>query len=486
MSKSNKEKIISKLSKGYTPMEITPKQDLSSTFKNIFKPLVNRKDLEFFFDLYKMNNTILKAWSFLGIYHILKERAEIDNDIELKLYPLILDLLNDNNEITYYGGSIETRVPLREHHIRRLAELYKSFIFTPVFEYCKSFDDNPDNVVVELLEYILSKSSDPLIEDLVLHFSDKIRKDDFNKIIHVIKSFENLNENIELQHKKEITELFKRYLKNFTSNNGIDQESLTSKKQLEVLIYKVGALLDLELQDETLNFVNTLKIPYAFLDVIAAKYKNNEKFHSILLRKLNESDNPHFIVEILKAILVIKEKIANWEDLVIKNMMRYQIFDTNLIEGLHQSNLISDNLTVSFLNKGDDWSLKFLREYLIQNPNVLEEWSNLRKALIEILNSFKSPKEDIATYKKENEIKKFILSLIIDLELKDFLKYSLKNFENLEDENLRKMALFPILKFGEESLLLKLKELMKNNHEIAKFVTHFLDRLERNDWRFYY
>ena len=70
MYSPNKNKIIGKLRSGYTPIEITPKKELASTFKNIFKPLIKRKDLDFFFELYNMDDINLKAWSFLGIYFI--------------------------------------------------------------------------------------------------------------------------------------------------------------------------------------------------------------------------------------------------------------------------------------------------------------------------------------------------------------------------------------------------------------------------------
>ena len=77
---SYKEKTIQKLRKGYTPVEISPKEELVSTFKKIFKPLIDREDLNFFFELFETNEVILRAWSFLGLYHILKERNIEDGD----------------------------------------------------------------------------------------------------------------------------------------------------------------------------------------------------------------------------------------------------------------------------------------------------------------------------------------------------------------------------------------------------------------------
>ena len=75
MSSSTKQKIMDKMRRGYTPVEISPKADLTSTYKNLFKPLVNRKDFNLLFELFDTNEVILRAWSFLGLHHILEENA---------------------------------------------------------------------------------------------------------------------------------------------------------------------------------------------------------------------------------------------------------------------------------------------------------------------------------------------------------------------------------------------------------------------------
>jgi len=40
-----KDKIINNLKKGYSPIEASPKEELTSIFKNAFKPIVDRQDL---------------------------------------------------------------------------------------------------------------------------------------------------------------------------------------------------------------------------------------------------------------------------------------------------------------------------------------------------------------------------------------------------------------------------------------------------------
>lgn len=478
MYSPNENKIINKLRQGYTPVEISPKKELSSTFKNIFKPIVKRKDLDFFFEIYNMTEVNLKAWGFLGIYQILEGKKDLQDEEKAKLHATILDLLSEKSEIKYYGGSTESRAPLREHHVTRLVELDTTLIIEPVVEYIKSYKNPPDSVIMELLEHVVSHSSDSRIEDVILNCSKLIDADAIRKKISIVKSFENLAMNIDLKKKEEIASLFKDYLGFFEDRTNFNNDILSKKRELTELIFKVGAELELELEKETLEFINSLEYPYDSLDIIAFKYKKNDKFQLILLKKLRESDNPYFIVEVLKAILTLEDEILDWKNLVIDSVMKYELIDSDLINAMEKSKLINEEMTISFLNKSNDWSLKFLREYLIQFPSRLIEWEKLRNVLIEKLEAY-TPSKD------RNGIE-FIFSLIIDLELKDLLEYSFNIFKQIEDDKLRKMAIFPILKFGEESLLFKLKEFMKENQEVGKFVMQFLNRLERNEWRFYY
>ncbi|MFX0148693.1 MAG: hypothetical protein ACFE8E_13225 [Candidatus Hodarchaeota archaeon] len=477
---SYKEKIINKLRKGYSPIEVSPKDELTSTFKNIFKPIINRKDLEFFLDLFDTNEVILRAWSFLGIYYILEETKIKQEDKQLKIQNIILELLNDKREVYYYGGSSEIRTSLREHHVRRICELDNSLIFKPVFEYCKSFEGDIDNVIGELLENVVAKSADPSIEALILRYAKKIDKGDYNLKTHIVKAFENLYQFIELKERNSITELFKRYLSEIEEDKVSDQETLNNKLLFQKNIYRVAATLNLPLEEETLNFISSLKYPFDSLDQIAKTYKNNDKFKNILLKKLDESTNPRLITDILMAILVLKENVENWKELIVDNMQKYQIIDGSLIVEMQESNLLNENMILSFFNSGDNWSLNFIREFLVNNPEILDNWKLLKNEFIRILNLFE-PTENNLEKKKE-----LVLKLIIDLKEEDLVKYCLENFKFFEEENLKKLSLFPILKFGEESLLLKLKELMISNEDVAKFVKNFWNRLERNEWKFFY
>jgi hypothetical protein len=481
-----KENIINKLREGYTPIELSPKDELTSIYKQAFKPLIDKKNLDIFFEVYDTNEVILRAWGFLGVYHILKEMKIGDEGKRLKIQKIVLEVLGDRREINYYGGTTEVRTSLREHHVRRICELDTSLIFEPVNKYCNSFEGEVDEVVVDLLENVLSKVSNPSVEPLLLKHAKKISKGEFNMKIHIVNAFENLGQIIELKERNAITELFKIYLNEIKYDKNNDQENLNKKKRLHKNIFRVAAIIDLDLEEETLQFVESLKYPYSSLDQIAKKYKTNKKFKSILLGKLKESNNPRFITEILKAILVLKENFENWKDLVIEQVKKYQLTDGILITEMQESNLINEEMILSFLSKGESWYLDFIREYLIYHPEILDEWQGLKNEFIRVLKLFDFPEQSLGNYEVVKVKKELILKLIIDLKRGDLVKYCLENFENLDDDHLKKLALFPILKFGEESLLLKLKELMKNNEETAKFVRRFWGRLERNDWRFFY
>ncbi len=183
---------------------------------------------------------------------------------------------------------------------------------------------------------------------------------------------------------------------------------------------------------------------------------------------------------------MLKEKIENWEDLIIKNVRNFQIVDGSLINDMRESNLINQELIVNLLNEGDKWSLEFIRESLIDNPEMLERWQDVKNEFIKILKllstTARTSEEKNALLKK----KEMILKVIIDLQVEELVIFCLENLQSLEDKNLKKLAVFSILKFGDESLMLKLKEIMKKNADLAKVVLNLIDHLDRNEWKFFY
>jgi len=484
MSSSFKQKIFDKLRKGYAPVELSPKANLTSTYKNIFKPLVNRKDFNLLFELFDTNEAILRAWSFLGLHHVLEETSVYEEERIKRIQKIILEVLNDSREISYYGDSVELRTSLREHHIRRICELNKKLSFKPAFEYCLSFDKVTDSVVSDLIENVISKTATPNVESLILKLANNTSIRNFHLKNQMVKSFENLSQEGDVSSLSEITILFKSYLTQINEDKITDQEFLKNVKSLQENIFRVGAILGLSLEEETLEFVNSLRYPYASLYLIAERYYNNNKFLSIILRKLEESENPNFISEILKAILVLKENIENWEKIIVENVRNFQIVDGSLINSMQESNLINQELIVSLLNEGDKWSLEFIREALIDNPEMLERWQEVKIEFIKILKltTVKTSDEKKALLKK----KEMILKVIIDLQVEELINLCLENLQSLEDKNLKKLAVFSILKFGEESLMLKLKDLMKKDADLAKIVLNLIDSLDRNEWKFFY
>jgi len=484
MSSSFNQKIIEKLRKGYAPVEQSPKANLTSTYKNIFKPLVNRKDFNLLFELFNTNEVVLRAWSFLGLHHILEETSVYEEERITKIQKIILDILNDNREISYYGDSIELRTSLREHHVRRICELNKKLSFKPAFDYCLSFDKVTDSVVSDLIENVVSKIAAPNVESLILRLANNTSIRDFHLKNQMVKSFENRSQEGDVIKVNEITSLFKSYLTQINEDKITDQEFLKNVKSLQENIFRVGAILGLSLEVETLEFVNSLRYPYGSLYLIAKRYYNNDKLVSIILKKLEESENPNFIAEVLKAILVLKDKIENWEKIIIENVRNFQIVDGSLINDMQESNLIDQELIVNLLNEGDKWSLEFIRESLNDNPEMLEQWQDVKNEFIKILKltTTKTSDEKNALLKK----KEMILKVTIDLQVEELVNICLENLQSFEDKNLKKLAIFSILKFAEESLLLELKELMKKDAELAKVVLNLIDSLDRNEWKFFY
>lgn len=485
---SSKEKMINQLRKGYSPIEAGPNEKINSIFKNFFKPRVDRKDLDFFFELFETNESRLRAWGFLGIYHILKDKIIYDDKKKLRLQEIILDLLNDKSEIDYYGSSIEIRTSLREHHVRRICELDKSVIFEPIYEYVQTLEGKTDEVIGDLLEKVLAEVPDPSVEPLILQHAKSIDHKDFSLISHIINAFENMGQNGPIKEKEAVTNIFKTYLKEIEKEKS-EVKEIEEKTKLEKLqenLYKVAAALELDFENETLEFLDTLTHPYNGLPLIAEKYKNNEKFKSILLSKLNESNNPNFIKDILLAILVIKEDVENWKELIIDNMNKFQIIDGDLIVEMEKADLYNEDMLINYLIEGDKWQLEFIREFLVNNPDKLDKWPKFRNEFIDVLKKFKSPDESWNMYLNLKEKKELALKILIDLEQKDMIEYSLENFKNLEDSQLRKLALFSIIKFGKDDLLLELKRFLEKDKESSEFFKKFWRSLENRDMQFYY
>ena len=483
---SYKEKIIKQLRKGYSPIEAGPKEEINRIFKNAFKPRVDRNDLDFFFELSETTETKLKAWGFLGIYHILDDKNITDNKKKLRFQRIIDDILNDRSEIEYFGGSTEIRATLREHHVRRLCTLNKDLIFDPVYEYVTSLNGKTDEVIGELFEQVLTKVPNPRVEPLIIKHTKNLSNNNFILKFHMINAFENLGQGIQFQNKGVITEFFKNCL---TDSNQIqsDSKEITQRKiKLQRAVIKSAVILDLDLEEEALNFLKELEQPYDNLTYIAKKYKNNQKFTSILLKKLEESQNPHLIKDFLIAILIAKENIKNWKDLITENLNKYQIIDEDLIEEIQKADLYTEDMLLNLLNEGEKWQLEFIREFFKNNPEKLKQWSKFREELIEILTFFKAPNESWDKYPSIKDKKELVLKLLIDLEWTDMAIYCVDNFKNLEDTQLRKMALFFIIKFGKDEVMHELKEFLKNDNESAVFFKKFWRNMENRDWKFFY
>lgn len=493
----NKDKVIGQLRKGYSPIATSPNEALNSIFKKIFKPLVDKKELDFFFELFNTNETLLRAWSFLGIYNILVDITIEDDQKKLRLSEIIIDLLRDEQTIDYFGGSINsqtTLTSLREHHVTRICELDKSLIFEPILEYIKSSERRTDDVIGELLESVLSKGLDSRIEPLILQYAQDVNQQAFSIQFRLINAFENLGQNTPLKEKASINEIFKIYLK-YIKEDKSEFKELNERKKFDIInkktklkenIFKVAAELELDLEKETFEFLDALKTPYNDLKQIAERYKENKRFKSLILKKLSESDNPILIKDILLCFIILRDYVPNWKELIIENINKFQLKDGDLTTELYKVNFLSEDMLIKFLVEGAKWQLEFIREILINNPEILNEWTKFKTEIVKVLISFKKHDESWEKYPKLKEKKELALKIIIDLENKEMVKYCIDNFINLEDKNLRKIALFAIINFGTEDLWLELKGLMKNNNEATEFFKKFMKLMDKRDWKLYY
>jgi hypothetical protein len=470
-----KEQIKNKLRRGYSPIESATDSKLASIFKSAYRPLVDKRELYFLFELFETNEVRLRAWSFLGLHNVIMKNPLLRDDAKSRLHNIIIDLLNDERKIEYFGGSIEIKVSLREHHVRRLSDLDTALTFEPVFEYIKSLNFKTDIVVTELFENTLTKSPDNRVEKLILEHAENAELTNLSVINQLVNAFENLGLKDEVQEKERITKIFQSYLESL-------KKSITDAPKREKLkrnILRVGAVIELNLEAEILEFLETLSKPYNELYQIAEKYKANEKFTSILQKKIKETDNPHFMKDLLITLIAVKEEIENWDKLLLDNLIKFQLLDEDLITEISKADFLSENIIIDFFEAEDQWQVEFVREFLKNNPEKMDIWSKFRNEFIKILEvDYDDPN---LRDKKETALK-----IIIDLEKEDMAKYCVDNFKNIENEELRKLALFALINFGNEALLLEVKSFIKEDKKLTDFVVNFWRKLERRDYKFYY
>jgi hypothetical protein len=469
------ENITQKLRKGYTPQSENAKGNIAKIYDQTFDPLVRRKELDVFFEIYKKEDPILKAWAFLGIYKILERKSYETQKNKERLHEIILDILDDRREITYFSGSIETKVSLREHHALRISWLHPDLVFEPVFEYVKSSITNFDKVISQLIEDVLSQKSDPRVEELLLKFATNTKKHQLFARQHIINAFENIGRKMEIQNKTRVETVFKNFLQ---EAEGTSNE--TKERILRDSIIEVAAKLGLNLEKETMDFLGNLDRPYNAMNVIAERYKGNDKLNTILLEKLDDTNNKHFVGDILRAIIVIKDEIPNWEEIVMKNVNEYQLNDTDLIIALTESGVLNQGKLIKYFKEANDWQLEFVREFLNTHPELIDSWTEFREEFISILKQLESKENNFL------EKKKLVFSVIIDLNWTKMAEYCVENFIHLDNEKLRRMALFISIRFGNDEIWKNLRQYMDKDEEIKEYVTKFWKQLERRDWNFYY
>jgi hypothetical protein len=482
------EKEVRKLQKGYTPQGEGAKPQIAKVYDLTFTPFVKRKKLDSFFELYKRDDPVLKAWAFLGLYQILENKSYETEQTLNKLHEIIIDILQNDKEIAFWSGSIKTETTLRQHHAKRISWLDPYFVFEPVYEYCESSVGKLDKVVGFLLEEVVSKRSESRVENLLIKHGNNLKHNNFDTKLHLIRAFENFGEISHIGDNEAITDVFKQILnevKKEEEGSGLDSRE-KKRRLLKDEIIRIGAKLDLDLEKEIISFIEQLDRPYNALHKLAEKFKDNKQFRTILLEKIENTKNRYFITDILRAFLVIKDKIDNWKELVINKVKQYELNDADLIIDLNKAELLSEEMIVNYLTKGTQWHLEFIREFLTTHPEKIEEWTDLRKKIIEILETFE--KDDLqerpgALY---YEKKKLALRIIVDLKWDDAIPLALENFKKLRDDELRKIALFAVITSKNNKMLDKLRAMMDKDKQTEVYVKRFWKYLEARDWQFFY
>jgi hypothetical protein len=480
--------IIRELSKGYTPQREGSKPRIMKIYDKTFKPLVNRKDLDTFFKLYEYEDPTIQAWAFLGIYQILENKTYLYGEDKERLDDAIMSVLHNSRKFSYVSVDIETTTTIRTHHARRISWLHPDIVFEPVYEYIQENAPEMDEVISELLVDLLSKKDDPRVEPLLLEFAENIPQYEIESKLKILRAFENYGQETALDAKDQIKAVFKGYLDMiWEKRQDSGEESITDvEEKLEQRLIQIGANLDLDLESETLRFLKNVNKPFDTLDQVAEYYKQNEEFRTILMERLEKAKTQRIIKDLLKAIAIIQNEIPNCQQLIVDKIKTYEFNDTELIINMMESGLINENIVLQMLEEGEHWELVFVRELLNLYPKKLESWEAIREEILSILTEFPdhplSKESDSELYAR----KKFALQVTIDLKHPELVNYCLENFLRFKDDDLRKMALFALITFGGDDILIELRKVMSKNEGTRKYVKKFWDQLERRDWKFYY
>ena len=94
--------------------------------------------------------------------------------------------------------------------------------------------------------------------------------------------------------------------------------------------------------------------------------------------------------------------------------------------------------------------------------------------------------KDTEEYKIFRRKKELVLKLILDLDEGNLVESCLDNFINLDDDELKKICLFAMIKSNDASILTKLRTYMDDNPKEAEYVKKFWQYLKNRDWKYYY
>lgn len=341
----NKEKIKNQLKEFFTTDGVGPEGVPIPLYHDVFKPLIEPKNVDFFIEIFDTNDFVLRAWGFLGIYRLLyrcilyEKEEEMKNIIPLPEFQRILSvLLKDDRKIGDYGGCfLVIHRNLNELFVDYITLLNYEMIYQPVLEFCSSDDTKTDIIVGKLLEGVISKSHDPKMESILIRHAQKVEKTDFKTLEQIIKAFGNLYETIGSFKNKSIVEaIFRDYMKilkhdksaypKINGETDYQRQRRTeniriNKKNLRRSIIRNAAIIGLDFIDETVDYIRKeINWGYIIIPDIAKYYRNNEEFKKALLEQLEDKIRIGFTASFIYRAL--KMILSNWREKVREAISR--------------------------------------------------------------------------------------------------------------------------------------------------------------------
>ncbi|MBN2151192.1 MAG: hypothetical protein JW839_07105 [Candidatus Lokiarchaeota archaeon] len=434
-----------------------------------FLPLTKELDnIGFFFDLFDMGSARLRAWGFLGIFHLLRDRTAEDPDVRrlmplARLHKAVIQLLQDERKVSEAAGCFIVEEPLRIHHVDRLCILDASFTLDPIWEYCTSPGTKADEVVGTLLEEAVSLAPKPGVEGVIMDHARKVRLPDFKTKNALANAIGNLSKRAGVQGRAEVSSMFKRWLKD-VENDKTEQETVKGeteyvaqqrrstiaiqKKRLQTTIISVAAALGLGFEPETIHWLKTTKGWGSHaLGEIATAYRHSELFTGALIDILSDVTDPSFAAALLDTLA--ESRMPGWYDDLLKGYIRKnRVVGVQFLRRLAISDLVDEEIATNCLQFGGSDQYRFIVDFFAERPETMEKWHRFRKEFLELL----ALTRESGAFKHGRfyDAKKAVLTIARILKSEAVSAFCLKNVSDLSHGILRALAVKAILAIGKK------------------------------------